>query len=62
MPKKWIQSAIRHEGALTRGCKKMGYSGPTNKCEAKIMKKGTPTQKKRVVLAKTLAGFHHKKK
>jgi hypothetical protein len=60
MAEKWIQSAIKHPGALTRKAKAAGES--LSEYEAKVKKKGSDfsTQTKRqVALAITLKRFHH---
>jgi len=41
--KKWIQKAVKREGAFTAWCKKHGFSGPTWAC----IKKAKAIAKKR---------------
>ena len=59
MAKNWIQGAIKKPGALRKqlGVKK-GEKIPKAKLN-KAAKHGTPLEKKRAVLAKTLGGFRN---
>jgi hypothetical protein len=56
----WIQSAIKHPGALTRKAEASGMSVP--EFEANPPANASTKTKKQIALAKTLAGFHKKKK
>ena len=51
---KWIQDAIKKEGAFTEYCKKKGYEGVSKECIEEGKKSNTPTTRKRAVLAETL--------
>lgn len=56
--KKWIQSAIKHPGALRKTLHvKKGEKIPEKKLE-KAEHSSNPTTAKRARLAKTLKGFH----
>jgi len=59
MAKNWIQGAIKKPGALRKqlGVKK-GEKIPKAKLN-EAAKHGTPLEKKRAVLAKTLGGFRN---
>lgn len=57
--KKWIQDAIKKEGALRKALKvKKGEKIPAK--ELKVKKSDSPLLKKRKNLAKTLAGLKKK--
>lgn len=56
MPKKWIQSAIKHEGALTRKAKAAGMS--VSAYIAHPPDGISTTTKRQINLARTLAAFH----
>ena len=51
---KWIQKAVKRKGALRKDFPKTKF---TQKNLKKIMKTGTPAQKKRASLARTLSKF-----
>lgn len=56
--KKWIAGAIKNPGALRKSLGiKEGKTVPSSKLN-KLAKTGTPLQKKRAVLAKTLKSFN----
>lgn len=56
MAKKWIQGAIKHEGALTRKAKAAGMS--VRAFIAHPPKNVSTTTRREINLAKTLATFH----
>lgn len=56
MAKKWIQGAIKHEGALTRKAKVAGMT--VSAFMAHPPKGISDTTKRQINLAKTLKGFH----
>jgi hypothetical protein len=61
---KWIQSAIRHPGALTAAAKKAGQVGPSgtiNKAWIKKQAAGAGVNAKRAQLAVTLAKLRPRK-
>jgi hypothetical protein len=59
MAKKWIQSAVKHPGALHKELGvKMGKKIPAKKLATAAKKGGTLG--KRARLAETLKSFHHK--
>lgn len=61
MSKKWIQSAIKHHGALHEELNvPKGKKIPKSLLEKAAHKKGI--EGKRARLAETLEGFHHKNK
>ena len=58
-PKKWIQGAIKHPGALHESLHvPEGKKIPEKKLE-KAMHSKNPLTRKRAALARTLKGFHH---
>jgi hypothetical protein len=58
MAKKWIQSAIKHPGALHKKAGvPEGQKIPAGKM-AKLAKSSNPTTRKQVALAKTLKKMH----
>lgn len=62
MSDKWIQAMHMKKGALRSSLHvPAGQKIPANKL-AKAAKSSNPTERKRAILAKTLAGFHHKGK
>jgi hypothetical protein len=58
MAKKWIQGAIKHEGALTRKAKAAGMSVAA--FIARPPKGVSATTKREINLAKTLATFYRR--
>lgn len=58
-PKKWIQDAIKHPGALHASLHiPEGKKIPEKRLES-AMHSNSPLTRKRAALAKTLKGFHH---
>src|SRR4051812_10751869 len=59
---KWIQSAVRKEGAYTRYCKGLGYKHVTQACVSHGRVSGNPTVRRRAILVATLKKMPHRKK
>lgn len=57
--KKWIQSAIKHPGALTEKAKRAGKT--VSQFMASPGKNPSTTTKRQIALAKTLKSFQKKK-
>ena len=59
MAKKWLQKAIKKEGAFTKWCKAHGFSGVTKACieKAKAVAKKT---KNRTLLGRALLAYRLK--
>ena len=53
--KKWIQSAIKREGRITRLCKQMGHKGVTKSCLQRLKAKAKSSGDRSLMSAVNLA-------
>lgn len=60
--KRWIQGAIKNEGAFTEWCKRRGFGGVTQACIQAGLKSKDPTVRRRANLARTLKRLAKRKK
>ena len=60
--KRWIQGAIKRPGATRAYCRRHGFKSVSEACLRQMESSGSPTLKRRAVLARTLKRLAKRRK